>query len=939
MKQKNVSVTSLSRQLTGYLKLRSSDPHVNPAKLLAYDLAEKTASGAVSLTQLEDILIDICNREMRARGQRLAQRSGLDDFAKWQRQTRKRIRQEAAKGYAAFRIWAQSEAIGLVVTAHPTFAMTRAARDYIVAASAGAGKARLTADKIIRNAPPSLIDEHGEAQDCVRKMHLAIDALNEMILTEAQKAFGDKWQNVTPHLVSVASWVGYDLDGRRDIQWSDTIRLKLQEKATQLALYRDEAIAIAAALPALPSPLRKFIDQVSAAEALAQEELQAFTRNLDDKANLIAAANLLSQKADRRWTSATAGMALLQKAMQQTDNKKAQMRLAVLRAQMKRCGMGTAALHLRVNAQQVLSAMSAHVAITPSDRLDSRTLLKRVSQFAKQASAIDTNLADLDNATSTVNRQLILAAQIIKHIDADMPIRFLIAECDQASIVLSALALARHYGVAERLDISPLFETPTALRNGGRVIAQMLDQAAYRDHVKMRGVIAIQTGFSDAGRFMGQVPAVLAIERLQSHLARAIESSGLSEVRAVIFNTHGESAGRGGHPGTLSERMDYIMSPWVFNRFAARNIPLTHEFSFQGGDGFLWFANQALAESALMQLIHARFDEHEKAEQDPFYADADFVWDFYNEVINQQDSLYNDTDYRFLLSGFARNYLIASGSRPEIRQASGPMAQATFTPRRIRAIPHNALLQQLSVPTNVNFGLGRAGNIDPDRFRMIFSKSARGRTILNLVRHVWQRTHLQIMTAYGDVQDPNFWISRALAHQGDADNWTYRVVAHTLYQRNANARLRQLIYRLRADAEIFARLMSTIDMPIDIRLEDNADASTHHQILCHAIRLAVMMHAQTQAAALPVNAPPGATRAEIMEKMCSHELAQAIQILRETYPESDENGDWATQLDEAGSDKLAAARSGHPALAALQDCHRLVQLTSFGLMQSHNAYG
>ena len=69
-----------------------------------------------------------------------------------------------------------------------------------------------------------------------------------------------------------------------------------------------------------------------------------------------------------------------------------------------------------------------------------------------------------------------------------------------------------------------------------------------------------------------------------------------------------------------------------------------------------------------MQLLCARFKPTEEATKDEFYNDADFVWDFYNEVINQQDSLYPDDDYRYILSGFARNFLIPSGSRPEIRQ-------------------------------------------------------------------------------------------------------------------------------------------------------------------------------------------------------------------------------------------------------------------------------
>ena len=150
--------------------------------------------------------------------------------------------------------------------------------------------------------------------------------------------------------------------------------------------------------------------------------------------------------------------------------------------------------------------------VTGDDRLNSRTFLRRVSKFAEKVKATKSDFAFTRPTRSTVNRQLILAAQILAHIDRDMPIRFLIAECDQASIVLSALALARYYGVAAQLDISPLFETPHALRNGGRVVAQMLEQPAYRAHVKQRGVIAVQTGFSDAGRFMGQIAAVLAVE-------------------------------------------------------------------------------------------------------------------------------------------------------------------------------------------------------------------------------------------------------------------------------------------------------------------------------------------------------------------------------------------------------------------------------------------
>mgnify|MGYP001318554373 CR=1 FL=1 len=922
------NAASLRKQLMQYWPMREHDPHANAAKLLAYRLSDELAAGDLTLPHLEGILADLCKSAARERGKRLAQRAGLDDIDNWRRQFKKILAEKAKSGLTNFRKWVESDAIGLVATAHPTFAMTDAMTAHVLGAATGKpSKKKLSANAIIRNEPPSLSDEHAEAQKCIKTMHKVVDIANEMIFAQASKSFPKQWTQLTPQLVTVASWVGYDLDGRRDIQWSDTIRLKLEEKASKLQNYLDIAKAITENTKSPPKGLKDFIFAAGNAIEIAREEQFAFAQDLNNPEHLRAAAELLTTSRAGRWVDISPGLACINAAIRQTKDRKTKQACLVLRAHMKRCGMGTARLHLRVNAQQVLTAIGAHVPITGDDRLNSRTFLRRVSKFTDKVKPIKSDFAMLDAQDSTVNRQLLLAAQILKFIDRDMPIRFLIAECDQASIVLSALALARYYGVDDQLDISPLFETPHALRNGGRVVEQMLEQPAYRDHVKKRGVIAVQTGFSDAGRFMGQIAAVLAVERLQSHLATAIANSGLTDMRALIFNTHGESNGRGSHPGTLTQRMDYIMSPWVFERFRSHKISLTHEFSFQGGDGFLWFRDELLGEASLMQLLCARFKPTEEATKDEFYNDADFVWDFYNEVINQQDSLYHDDDYRYILSGFARNFLIPSGSRPEIRQASGPLAQSTFTPRRIRAIPHNAILQQLGIPTNVIFGIGRAGRIDPNRFNMIFRNATRGRTILDMVLGSWQNTQLQVLAAYGDFQDPNFWISRAIAQGKKPTRWQYRLVAHQLYQRNANPRLRQLLYRLRADGDLLSGIMETGDKDISINLSHDADRATQNQILFHGIRLAVLMHAQLVCTALPINAPPGATRAEIMERICNFDLSNVIATLNATYPARDE------------TDCKNTRDTTREIVQTLTACHRLIHITSQGLSQSFNAYG
>ena len=85
----------------------------------------------------------------------------------------------------------------------------------------------------------------------------------------------------------------------------------------------------------------------------------------------------------------------------------------------------------------------------------------------------------------------------------------------------------------------------------------------------------MQTGFSDAGRYLGQSAAVLSIENLQRKIAKKLYDHNLQNVKFLIFNTHGESIGRGGHPVSLSDRLNYIscdytrkkIKEWKLNLF------------------------------------------------------------------------------------------------------------------------------------------------------------------------------------------------------------------------------------------------------------------------------------------------------------------------------------------------------------------------------------
>ncbi len=246
----------------------------------------------------------------------------------------------------------------------------------------------------------------------------------------------------------------------------------------------------------------------------------------------------------------------------------------------------------------------------------------------------------------------------------------LIAECEEPATVLAALYFAKLFGIEGKVDVSPLFETETALEHGGRFLDELLAEKVYQDYAKLRGRVAIQAGFSDAGRFVGQVPASLAIERLQGRLAQAMQQNGLTDVAALIFNTHGESMGRGAHPNNMADRLDWALSPWAKRRFARAGIALEPEVSFQGGDGYLWFATPELARATLTRIACLRPCETDPdAPKDTFYQRTDLSLDFYRAVKEHQRDHLESATYNRAITAFGLGLLNSTGSRVSRRQS------------------------------------------------------------------------------------------------------------------------------------------------------------------------------------------------------------------------------------------------------------------------------
>ncbi len=904
------------RRLSEHRQRARREPQFNPVHHLAFEISGALERGEVRLRDLAEAAKTLCDEALIGRAARLRASLGLDagtpdapadGLARLKALVRASALDAdgAPRPFAAFAaVWARPED-GIVFTAHPTFAMSQALRGLLADLVEGA-KPRAEIERGLRNlphrpdAPVTLDSEHQQALAALAEAQDAVAVLLRLILQVGQELYPDRWQELRPAPVSLATWVGYDLDGRNDITWVDSIRFRLQEKHWQLTRYAERLVAITAELPEAGQTARA---AEQAAVLLRQEiaaldqQIEAFEAELDTPDALSRAANLLTRPRETGLgNSAAALIAPLEQAMQAARTAgwtEAARALAVLRCEVELHGLGAGRIHLRINAAQVHNAIRKPLGLAPSTELESRVLLNQLDATVERLPQETVNFASLALESATAIRQFIAIAQILKHIDGDKPIRLLIAECESPFTPLAALYFARLFGVADRVDISPLFETEQALEHGAAVIESLLKTRSYARYVTRRGRLAVQTGFSDAGRFIGQIPAALAVERLHGQLAGVVEAAQeagelggeAGGIEVLIFDTHGESMGRGAHPAGLRDRQDYVLSPWVRQRYRARGLTLLHETSFQGGDGYLFFGRPRLALATLTGLLEARLADAEPARDDPFYAAYLFNRDLHERLRAFQTRLFADPDHGATLTAFGTNLLVGTGSRKTSRQFDG-RGDNRIAAAALRAIPHNALLQQLGYTINVVAGLGSALRHDRETFAGLHVHSRRLQLLIDLVRRARGLSSLDTLGAYAALFDGAYWVSRPRGEREAGLKDGCLLLAEHLREDSRFYAMLRLVSALREDA------IHLDDLLAEIATEGGAAPASPgagppppDPALLHALRIALIQHVFLLAARLPkFSTRNDVSQDDVMALMTRLRVSEATQLLRSIFP-------------------------------------------------------
>lgn len=841
-------------------------PLFNPVFQLSLDLSRALEGGTLSLDDLAELVAALERDGLAARARRL--RALLTPPADPPPLA------ATDEDFAAFAARWQRPQLHAVFTAHPTFLLTEAEAEAVAAAASNPHDAPPPASPAPGERPAvTLAAEHRAAMAALARAQDARDVIVESLLAEAEARWPDQWRALRPMPFRFATWVGYDMDGRTDIGWHTSIAFRIAEKAERLARYTASLESID---PAHPLGAR-----LAAATAYARARAADFAGDLSSAEALAAAANRLTAPDPDKLLSLAPLIAALEAEAETAAPERAR-RLLTLAAAMRADGLGMGWIHFRVNAKQLHNAIRRRLGEGEAIDLASKSALATLRRMVDEVQPLRSNFAALATESSTAIRQFLAMAQILKHIDADAPIRMLVAECEQPATVLAALYFARLFGVEDKVDVSPLFETEAALEHGGRFLDALLAEPAYRAYARRRGRVAVQTGFSDAGRFVGQVPAALAIERLQGRLAEAMAANGLGDVAALVFNTHGESMGRGAHPASLADRLEWPLSPWARRRFARAGIRLEPEVSFQGGDGYLFFATPQLALATLSRIAEARPAEADlSAPADPFYHRTDLSLDFYRAIKEHQKAHLASRTYARAVTAFGLGLLNPTGSRVSRRQ-SDIAAEREMSLRQIRAIPHNAILQQLGYPVNVIAGIGTAADTNREEIAALLAESPRGRQIMRLVLAANALASIKTVAAYGELFNSAYWASRTYRGTESHIAAACSALAEYLVGDDRTGVFRRLASRLRIDALKLHRLTDL--MPGEAAGEGREAVRRRIGVL-QALRLALLQHMFLKVVAVPAfSRANDISRRDVIDMVLSLRIDEALAQLRRAFP-------------------------------------------------------
>jgi phosphoenolpyruvate carboxylase len=261
---------------------------------------------------------------------------------------------------------------------------------------------------------------------------------------------------------------------------------------------------------------------------------------------------------------------------------------------------------------------------------------------------------------------------------------------------------------------------------------------------------------------------------------------------------------------------------------------------------------------------------------DPVYAEAGFAADLFAGMRVAMAALVEDPGYAGLLGGFGPALLDRTGSRPAARQSDTGGPATIRHPRELRAIPNNAVLQQLGFLANLTHGLGAGASREPEGFAELLRKSPRFAGAMAFAQAGLSLSDPDVLRGYVATVDPGMWLDRAAKARSAANATTLTAVAAALEEPGLGDQVRRVFRHLLADDNALrAAWPSGGERP---QMSDRLFA-------VHAVRLLLIQRIWMRSVNMPEFSPRhGVTRDSLLRRLLRLDVEEAASLLDEVFP-------------------------------------------------------
>ena len=300
----------------------------------------------------------------------------------------------------------QKETFGIVLTAHPTFGMTHQIMVNLAKLATNKNeKGKKISDSELKSIIKdifkteqkpekniSLDFEHELSIIALKNLQYALGSFFKIVVNVTKEIFPNEYFEIMPQIFRLHTWVGYDVDGRGDISWSNTFSKRLKVKLEQLLEYEKsiKEILKISKDKELSKKVNNFHKLISESISVNKKTLKYFSDpklldNVDDvkyisnflfknKDKLITNENLLIEKIDD--IIASIKFKKIKNYQRLIEN------LIVLKIVVKNFGLGLGRTQVRLNANQLNNAISKEIDLKgdPDDPSNKRTYLQVISK-------------------------------------------------------------------------------------------------------------------------------------------------------------------------------------------------------------------------------------------------------------------------------------------------------------------------------------------------------------------------------------------------------------------------------------------------------------------------------------------------------------------------------------------------------------------------------